>query len=153
MRVLAQITFDPNFEIECVGQIDVIREAVGKAEKAKDAVVRFDVNIYGPKSARHSVSKKLSSERMFLQTPDCTRPGISYVNPQILELPGIELSAPTDQGEAIWKSDDYQDNKCESIRNPENFHKAVIDIYSSLTRAQNLVQVEGGKQVRTTLLP
>src|SRR4051812_5712194 len=50
----------PVLKFEAVVETSVLRETIGRAQKASDALVRVNINIYGPRSEGKKVGKELS---------------------------------------------------------------------------------------------
>lgn len=136
----------PSVQLDAVAHIMSIRELIGKFTKASDAVVRVNINVYGPREARDKVGRHLSANKVYLQRPDQQRPGSLYDNPHILKLPEMEMpNFDHDSGGA-------NDGALQSD-NVEHFRKSVSDVYASLKRGSRLKRLEGDTRLKTTLLP
>ncbi|KAJ4302642.1 hypothetical protein N0V90_001531 [Kalmusia sp. IMI 367209] len=134
-------------DLEVFAPIRPIRETISRATKEKDAVVRVNINIYGPRSITRAIGLELSNQKIYLQRPDYIKPGSSYDNPHVLKLEtfqqpfndqNIEL-----QGEKKLESE---------VQKAEAFQKTLNTIYSSLTRGQTLSGLEGDDRLKTPLL-
>jgi SWI/SNF-related matrix-associated actin-dependent regulator of chromatin subfamily A3 len=134
--------------LEVFAPIRPIQETIGRASKKGDAIVRVNVNVYGTRTAARNVGKEFSSYKVYLQRPDYVRPDTIYDNPHVLKLakfqPSAVESGPETQDEKLPDSD---------VQKAEAFKKTISTIYSSLTRNQSLVGVEGDDRLKTELLP
>jgi SWI/SNF-related matrix-associated actin-dependent regulator of chromatin subfamily A3 len=134
--------------LEVFAPIRPIQETIGRASKKGDAIVRVNVNIYGTRIAAHAIGREFSSHKVYLQRPDYIRPDTLYDNPHVLKLatfhPSVVEPGPETQNEKMPDSD---------VQKAEAFKKTISTIYSSLTRNQSLVGVEGDDRLKTELLP
>jgi hypothetical protein len=121
-----------------------IREIIGRANKDRDAVVRVQVNIYGPRSTAASVGRELSRHRVYLQRPDYVRNGAAYDNPHVLKIADFD-STPSELAETILEQPVPEAATV-------TFKKTITDVYSTLTRDQHLEGLEGDDRLRTPLL-
>jgi SWI/SNF-related matrix-associated actin-dependent regulator of chromatin subfamily A3 len=132
-------------EFEVFAPVKAMLETIGRATKGKDAIIRVQINLYGPRNAASDIGKELSLHKLYLQDPGYIRDEIIYDNPHILKLPGFDcLNAevfPPQEGSACHKAP------------PEALETAMKDVYSSLTRDHNLQALEGDKRLQTCLLP
>jgi SWI/SNF-related matrix-associated actin-dependent regulator of chromatin subfamily A3 len=142
---LARIT-EQGFQLqyEVFANIKAIRETISKVTKEKNAIVRVQINVYGPPSVAGRVGRELSRGKIYLQYPDHIRPGTSYDNPHVLKLDSFRATEPTSEQHVS-----YQSIEAESAR---DLKQVVADVYSSLTRSQNLEGLEGDERLRTPLL-
>jgi hypothetical protein len=73
----------PDVEFEAVTPTASLREVIAGFKKSSDALVRVDVNVYGPRGqVAKTVGRTLTRSRLYLQTPDALRPDVPYENPQ-----------------------------------------------------------------------
>jgi hypothetical protein len=143
-------TFTPllatHVRLEAVAIISAVRDRIRQAKKANDATVRVSVNVYGPRASREDIGRALSKNKVWLQKPDHWKPGAAYENPHVLAFHGLEQPivshlAPIQQGSR------------ELFNDPDEFQRAVADVYANLRRDDDLQQVEKDKRVKTPLLP
>jgi hypothetical protein len=138
----------PSVQFEALTHIMTLRETIGRAEKAGDAVARVDINVYGSPEASRSIGRHLSANKVYLQRPDQQRPGSVYDNPHVLKFPEMQVSSinykPEGTGDSASRSD---------IDNNSHFRKAISDVYASLKRGSRLKRLEGDNRLRTCLLP
>ena len=131
-------------DLEVFAPTRVIQETIGRATKEKEAIVRVQVNVYGPSTAACDIGKELSQQRIYLQRPVYIRDGYRYENPHTLTLPGFHGSTseiPATQEESVPEKVDLQTLK-----------STMQDVYSSLTRDRNLHGLEGDRRLHTALL-
>jgi len=136
----------PNIHFEAIGSVQVIRETIGRVTKASDAVVRVNINIYGPKESKLEVGRHLSSQKLYLQRPDTLRTGSVYENPHVLVFSDLEIS--TYENELALQSE-----RAPKSDNVERLRETISKVYSSLTRGTNLDKIEGDFRLKSTLLP
>lgn len=120
------------------------REIIGKAERGQEAIVRVQINIYGPRASADSVGQELSQNKVYLQRPDYVREGADYDNPHVLKFP--------DDCEPVSIANVSVEEPTVGKPAAESFQKIISNIYSSLTRNENLVGLEGHERLRTSLL-
>ncbi|KAL3477940.1 SNF2 family N-terminal domain-containing protein [Aspergillus californicus] len=138
----------PRFELEACTHLDVIVDAVRRAGKASDAAIRVNINVYGLDSQRDEVGKELSGKGLFLQAPDACRPGVSYDNPHILRMDGMDETDSEEEEEAaeveVVETSPERD---------EDFEETIAEVFRSLRRADGLHRVEGGDNLNRALYP
>ena len=134
-------------DLEVFAPIRPIRETISRAVKEKEAVVRVNINIYGPRSAARDIGSELGTQKIYLQRPDYVKPGLAYDNPHFLKLGGIK---PSFEGQDVELREDKLPES--EVEKAEAFQKTIDNIYSSLTRGQNLAGIEGDSRLKTKLL-
>jgi SWI/SNF-related matrix-associated actin-dependent regulator of chromatin subfamily A3 len=132
-------------DYEVFAPIRAIQETLGRAGKEKEAIVRMQINVYGPRSIAHDIGKELSNQRIYLQGPGYIRDGTPYENPHVLTLTGFQCST-TDIAMPI---EDTNKEKATT----ETLKSTIKHVYSSLTRDRNLRGIEGDERLNTSLLP
>jgi SWI/SNF-related matrix-associated actin-dependent regulator of chromatin subfamily A3 len=145
-KALEDIVEQPSVQFDALAHILTLRETIGRATKASDAVVRVNINVYGPKEAGKDVGRHLSAKKVYLQRPDQQRPGSIYDNPHVLKLPDMQMPR------IDYNSKGTNDSSLRSD-NFEHFRKTISDVYGSLKRGSKLKRVEGDNRLRTPLLP
>ncbi|KAI4702778.1 hypothetical protein J4E89_010312 [Alternaria sp. Ai002NY15] len=131
-------------DLEVFAPTVVIQETIGRATKDKEAVVRVQINVYGPLTAACDIGKELSQQKIYLQRPVYIRDGSRYENPHILTLPGFQSSTseiPTITEEPLPDKVGLQ-----------TLRSTLQNVYSSLTRDRNLHGLEGDERLNTDLL-
>jgi SWI/SNF-related matrix-associated actin-dependent regulator of chromatin subfamily A3 len=131
-------------DYEVFAPIRAIQETLGRAGKEKEAIVRMQINVYGPRSIAHDIGKELSKRKIYLQRPVYIRDGAPYDNPHVLTLTGFQCST-TDVAMPI---EDTHKEKATI----ETLASAIEDVYSSLTRDRNLRGLEGDERLSASLL-
>ncbi|CAO2649604.1 Nn.00g069890.m01.CDS01 [Neocucurbitaria sp. VM-36] len=137
---------EQQYRVDCevFASVGAIRETIDRATKEKDAVVRMQVDIYGPRAVAQKVGKEFSQHKIYLQRPKIVRHGASYENPHILILPGFQPSPAA----VVHQAEEKMPDKSAA----EIFKKTITNVYSSLTRGQDLRGLEGDDRLKTPLL-
>ncbi|CAI9627663.1 unnamed protein product [Alternaria burnsii] len=131
-------------ELEVFAPTRAFQETIGRATREKEAVIRVQVNVYGPSAAADEIGRELSQHKLYLQRPAYIRDGARYSNPHMLTLPEFEGSMTVTRpvlGETVPENP--------SLR---SFKNTIRDVYSSLTRDRDLSGLEGDERLNTTLL-
>jgi SWI/SNF-related matrix-associated actin-dependent regulator of chromatin subfamily A3 len=129
---------------EVFAPVRAIRETISRATKEKDAVVRVQINIYGPRKIAHEIGRELSKAKLYLQRPDYVREGIDYDNPHMLKLEGDQDQLPVT---SINEQEIVAEKTTDDI-----MKETIADVFSSLTRDKNLQGLEGDERLKTRLL-
>jgi hypothetical protein len=132
-------------DFEVFAPIKSIQEIIGRAVKEKDAIVRVQINLYGPHSIADNIGKELSQHKIYLQRPGYMRGGATYENPHVLSLPGFESWT---SGVVVPQTEEHVSEKATT----ETLKNTIADVYSYLTRDQNLRGLEGDERLTTSLL-
>jgi SWI/SNF-related matrix-associated actin-dependent regulator of chromatin subfamily A3 len=135
-----------SIQFDALGSTLTLLETIGKATKASDAVVRVNINVYGPKEAGKETGRHLTTHRVYLQRPDKLRPESLYDNPHVLKFPDMDMSSleyPLEVAPA----------RVSTSSNAEHFRKTISNVYASLTRGTKLKRVDGDHRIATQLLP
>jgi len=76
-----------DMEFEAVTNTSTLRSTISGFKKSSDALVRVDILVYGPRGhVAKTVGRTLSRNRLYLQTPEKSRSGIRYENPQMVSF-------------------------------------------------------------------
>jgi SWI/SNF-related matrix-associated actin-dependent regulator of chromatin subfamily A3 len=136
-----------HIDFEVLAPIKQIRETIGKTTKEKDAIVRVSINIYGSRNCAQQVGQLLSKHKIYLQRPDEIRNGLIYENPHELKLklPNVQPL----YNDCVTKSNEEVQTVSDKA---EAFKKTISNVYSSLTRGQKLIGLEGDGRLKTPLL-
>jgi SWI/SNF-related matrix-associated actin-dependent regulator of chromatin subfamily A3 len=132
-----------NFEV--FAPVRAIRETISRATKEKDAVVRVQINVYGPQTNVAAIGREFSQQKIYLQRPDHIRGGTSYDNPHVLKLTDHQLPVPE-------KVVDVEEQVAERTAGDTLMKETIKDVYSSLTRNNHLRGLEGDERLKTPLL-
>lgn len=144
-KALSSITEQQHqLDFEVFASIKNIRETVFRTTKQKDAVIRTQINVYGPRIIGPAIGQELSQQKIYLQRPDYIRPGADYDNPHFLKLNNQET-------QSVVVNIDLEEKTSE--KDPEfTLKEAITGVYSSLTREYNLKGLEADARLKTTLL-
>jgi SWI/SNF-related matrix-associated actin-dependent regulator of chromatin subfamily A3 len=132
--------------MEAIANIANVRDRIAKAKKANDAIVRVDINVFGPKSDGAVIGKMLSDGKIWLQKPDFSQKGVEYENPQFLKLEGFEEQQGDQQPLELASSQKRLE------KDDEKFKETLEDVFNKLTRSDQLQRVEKDRRVKTELL-
>ncbi|KAF0328442.1 DNA repair and recombination protein rad5c [Colletotrichum asianum] len=133
-------------EFEPIAPTVTLRETIGRAKKPVEAMVKVDINVYGPRRAAPEVGDKLSEGKLWLQKPTHSRKDVDYENPHMLQLDGVEEMTV----EAVREVGGGGPAK----RQPreENLRKMMLEVYQSLDKHRDLEKVGGGEGLKNELL-
>jgi SWI/SNF-related matrix-associated actin-dependent regulator of chromatin subfamily A3 len=132
-------------DFEVFVPVRAIRETISRASKEKDAIVRVQINIYGPRKVARGVGCELSQMKIYLQRPDYVRNGAEYDNPHVLKL----VNRPNS---VFNMTIDAEMEKISEKASYETLKKTIADVYTSLTRDRDLRGLEGDDRLKTSLL-
>ncbi|RDW57005.1 hypothetical protein BP6252_13923 [Coleophoma cylindrospora] len=135
-----------HIRMEAIANLANVRSRIAKAEKASDAIVRIDINVFGPRDNATVVGKILSDSKIWLQKPDILQKGMDYENPQFLELEGFE------ELEVDRQPLEMASGQKRLGMDDQRFEEAVEDVFNRLTRCDQLERVEKDQRVKTKLL-
>jgi SWI/SNF-related matrix-associated actin-dependent regulator of chromatin subfamily A3 len=144
-KALENLVQQSAFQFEAIGSVQTIRETIGRVTKAADAVVRVNINVYGPRESSKEVGRHLSSQKLYLQRPDKLRIGLTYENPHVLAFADMQISS-------FENCLDVGSNKVPKLDDAEKFRETISNVYSSLKRGANLNKVQGDRRLKRTLL-
>jgi SWI/SNF-related matrix-associated actin-dependent regulator of chromatin subfamily A3 len=132
-------------DFEVFAPIRAIRETISRATKEKDAVVRVQINVYGPQTNVAAIGREFSQHKIYLQRPDHVRGGTGYDNPHVLKLTDHQHPVP----EIVV---DVEEQVAERTAGDTLLKETIKDVYSSLTRNNHLRVLEGDERLKTPLL-
>ena len=144
-EALVSLINNKSLQFDVIASITAIREVISRATKANDAVVRVNINVYGPSEEAKPVGLHLTSKKVYLQRPDNLRPDVLYENPHVLKFPDIFLPVAEYQVEVA-------SNRVAAANDTEQFRETISNVYASLTRSMKLNIVEGDSRLKTQLL-
>ncbi|RAR10299.1 dna repair and recombination protein rad5c [Stemphylium lycopersici] len=131
-------------DLEVYAPIRPIQEIIQRATKGKEAELRVQINVYGPRTGAKEIGKELSDRKLYLQRPTHRRYGSEYENPHILHIPGFESLG----SESAIPLEEIVPQKATS----KTLKNVVDDVYSTLTRNNDLQGLEGDERLNTSLL-
>ncbi|KAH6988833.1 hypothetical protein BKA56DRAFT_427375, partial [Ilyonectria sp. MPI-CAGE-AT-0026] len=85
-KTIARVLSQPNVDFEPVALKSALREIIERTNRPAEAVVKLDINVYGPRRESSRVGDALSRGKLWLQRPDHSRGRIVYENPHFLNL-------------------------------------------------------------------
>ncbi|KAL6886290.1 SNF2 family N-terminal domain-containing protein [Trichoderma longibrachiatum] len=145
---LSPLLAKPHLEFEPVALTSELLRIIGHASKPADAIVKVDINVYGPSSAGTEVGDALSDGKLWLQKPGHVRAGLAYDNPHFLR---IETNGARPQPAEPVRQ--LTSNGATSRRNrEERLRKMVEEVYSSLNRNRQYDAADAGDRVSQKLL-
>ena len=133
-----------HLEFEVFAAIKAIRDTLQRVSKGKDAVIRVQINIYGPRAIADAIGKELSQKKLYLQTPVYCRPDAKYHNPQFLNIVVPQASHPEEK---------LKSEECAAPYVVISLKETVNEVFSELTRNLGLREFDGDQRLRTPLLP
>jgi len=144
-KALEALLLRPSLQFDALSSAPVIREVISRATKASEAVIRVNINIYGPQEELQHVGSHLTLTKVYLQRPDSLRPGVTYENPHVLKFAGLPISNTYHQNEV-------QSSRVAASDDSDIFRKTVSNLYGSLTRGTKLDRIEGDSRLKTPLM-
>ncbi|KAM0548185.1 hypothetical protein ACHAPJ_009983 [Fusarium lateritium] len=125
-----------------------LREIIQRASKSADAMVKVDINVYGPRLDTTTVGGALSDGNLWLQRSSHGRAGTVYENPHFLTI-GLEDG----HTQALQNMDPVSNNEAPKKKTRDDqLRKMVEDVYKTVDNTRELELVEGGDRVTRQLL-
>lgn len=131
-----------NLEFEATAPYRKLLQKIIKFDKATEAKVHVDINIYGPSSVASEVADCLTTHKAWLQKPDYQKP-VPYENPHVLKFPGHDGTNPEEisrQGFPLAPTAD------------DILQGTIQAIQASTSRDDNLEAISSSYELRTELL-
>lgn len=145
-KTIRSIAGSIRIQCDALANTQSLHDIIGRAAKAGDAILRVNINVYGPRKDSEDVGQQLSKSKIYLQRPDKQRPEMLYENPHVLDLgETYNLGAdnvPFDRGDGVRPTSDAA-----------GFRNTVSEVYASLKRGTHLRRLEGNGRLKTSLLP
>ncbi|KAL6904139.1 SNF2 family N-terminal domain-containing protein [Trichoderma evansii] len=147
-RTLASLLAMPNVKFEPIGQASSLKDIIGRANKASEAIAKVDINLYGPQGAAKEVGNTLSHGKLWLQKSAHMKGGITYDNPHFLrlEISGVPIQCKQPVSQT------RNERRTGKQEREERLQKMVEEVYKSLDRTRDLDRVDGGDRVTQELL-
>ncbi|PHH89508.1 hypothetical protein CDD83_5880 [Cordyceps sp. RAO-2017] len=76
----------PSVKLEPKASASKLKHIIERARSPAEAVVKVDINIYGPRRAAEEIGDTLSRNRLWLQKPDQAKDDVAFENPHFLVL-------------------------------------------------------------------
>ncbi|KAM0457399.1 hypothetical protein ACHAO4_003198 [Trichoderma viride] len=148
-KTLMPLLSMPNVNLEPIGQASNLKDIIGRANKAAEAIAKVDINLYGPRCAAKEVGDTLSRGKLWLQKSHHMKRDVIYDNPHFLrlELSGVSIQ-PTQP-----VSQSRNEGPAGKQKRQERLQKLVREVYNSIDRSRNLDKVNVGGLVTQELLP
>ncbi|OAQ70971.2 helicase [Pochonia chlamydosporia 170] len=124
-----------------------LMDVIGRANKSAEAMVKVDINVYGCQEAMEEVGNALSKSKMWLQTPDHSRPGFPLHNPHFLPVKFQGTQVEENQAPSHAIADGTRTRRREDL-----LREMVQDVYKAVDKNRHLERVDGGDRVTQTLL-
>ncbi|KAI1142211.1 SNF2 family N-terminal domain-containing protein [Hypoxylon sp. FL0543] len=124
------------------------RQKVAGEEAGRETSMSYtlDLMLYGPRKSGRAVAKHLSQRNIWLRNPPRVDPGIKYENPQLVEGPKPP-PAVKEQPKMF-----YGAATPPMMRSVEEIRSEVMGVFDSLTKSEELPEMEPGPRVQTELL-
>ncbi|KAI0542995.1 SNF2 family N-terminal domain-containing protein [Xylaria digitata] len=143
---LAPLLDSPRLQIRTNCRINSRRKEPGEeAGKAISKSYSLDMVLYGPRKAALTVGKYLSQKGVWLRKPYVYDNGIKYENPQEIEGPRPPPPPALRQQPAYPQSP-------QMVRSIEEIRSEVMGVFDSLTKSEDLPEMEPHSRVQTELL-
>ncbi|CAM1506220.1 Fc.00g058610.m01.CDS01 [Cosmosporella sp. VM-42] len=143
-RALKPLLERKDLDFEAIALLDLLRKRINRADKAGDAIVPVDINVYGPRDKLDDIGKKFSSQKIWLQRPRYHKKNILYENPHVIRFPDLEDT---------MQLEELQNESLTATRRTEDqVLQMVSEIHASTHRAQDLERVSGDRRLLTRLL-
>jgi SWI/SNF-related matrix-associated actin-dependent regulator of chromatin subfamily A3 len=138
----AHITLEP------IGHTSNLKDVIGRASKAADAIAKVDINLYGPRWSAKEVGDTLSRGKLWLQKSNHMKGGVIYDNPHFLrlEIGGVAIQPVQLVSQARNEASTGKEKR------QKRLEKMVEEVYKSLDRSRDLNMVDAGDRVTQELL-
>ncbi|RSL78668.1 hypothetical protein CEP51_008014 [Fusarium floridanum] len=138
----------PNVKFEPVGETAKLLDVIDKANKPGDAIVKVNIDVYGPRSSSSTVGRDLSQAKLWLQKSDTMAEGYEYDNPHFLRI-DIDRSedVPVQPVQQVVSNSATRKQTRE-----EQLRKMVEEVYKTVGSNRDVDRVEGGDRVTRELL-
>lgn len=147
-KALLPLMLLPNVRFEPVGETSKLLDVIDKANKPGDAIVKVNIDVYGPRSSASKVGRDLSQAKLWLQKSDTMAEGYEYDNPHFLRI-DIDRSeeAPLQRVQQVVSNAATRKQTRE-----EQLRKMVEEVYKTVGSNRDVDRAEGGDRVTRELL-
>jgi SWI/SNF-related matrix-associated actin-dependent regulator of chromatin subfamily A3 len=149
LKGLSSLLGSSSIHIEAVANTDAIRDTINRATKATDALVRVNINIYGPPHRADDIGSQLSDNKLWLQKPEQPIAHVEYKNPHILEFEDLDTSLIE---QTINTVESGGGSRPVPRTEEEHLRQTVAEVYSSTRRQDELTQRSASERIRTPML-
>ncbi|KAK1990726.1 SNF2 family domain-containing protein [Colletotrichum falcatum] len=144
-KTLARLLAHEDLEFEPVAQAAALRETIGRAKKPVEAMVKVDINVYGPRGMAHETGRTLSEGKLYLQMPDHARSGFAYENPHVLRIKHAEHMATEAAREVNSRAPTGRRPREQKLRD------MMLEVYQSIQNKRHLRREDGAKGLKHEL--
>lgn len=142
---------DSRLQLRTDCRIPTRQKFVGEeAGKPTSTGYTLDLMLYGPRKNGRIVGNHLSQKNLWLRNPPRVEPGIKYENPQLIEGPKpppvIKERAPPSSSSLPMSVPPIMTRTVEEIRSE------VLGVFDSLTKSEDLPEMEPDPRIQTELL-
>ena len=120
-----------------------------EAGKPTSRSYTLDLMLYGPRKNGKAVGRHLSHKNLWLRNPPRVEPGIKYENPQLMEGP---KPPPVVKERAPASSSVPASVAPLMTRTVEEIRSEVLGVFDSLTKSEDLPEMEPDPRIQTELL-
>ncbi|KAF7526827.1 hypothetical protein G7054_g10639 [Neopestalotiopsis clavispora] len=149
LKGLSDLLGMTEIHFEAVADTNIIRDTISKVTKASDALVRVNINIYGPPNKADYIGSQLSEHKLWLQKPEQKIEGVRYKNPHILEFEDLDITLIEQTMNPVESGGGRPVPRTED----DHLRQFRADVYSSTRRQNELAQRATSGNFRTTMLP
>ncbi|KAM5349514.1 hypothetical protein ACJ41O_006019 [Fusarium nematophilum] len=129
-----------------------LRDVIERASKPAEAMVKVDVNVYGPRHEASQVGRILSEGKLWLQRSPHRRDGSVYENPHFLRIKIQDDETQPSQTIQQVAGNAPGKKRSKEEQRQQNLRKMVEEVYKSVDKTRDLKMVEGGRGVIQQLL-
>lgn len=145
---LARLLDSPRLQMRTDCRIPTRQKVAGEeAGQETSRSYTLDLMLYGPRKSGRAVGVHLSRLNLWLRNPPRVEPGIKYENPQLMEGP----RPPPPVKERILPSSSATVPP-PSMRTVEEIRSEVLGVFDSLTKSEDLPEVDPDSRIQTELL-
>ncbi|KAK1467422.1 SNF2 family domain-containing protein [Colletotrichum melonis] len=146
-KALARLlTPDSRVEFEPIAPTNALRETIGRAKKPVEAMVKVDINVYGPRAMAKVVGDKLTEGKLWLQKSDHARRELCYENPHVLKIQGSEMMPEN------FIKDVNSGQSTGRQRREQKLERMMIEVYDSIENKREFNRELGDKRLKNDLL-
>ncbi|KAK1507948.1 SNF2 family domain-containing protein [Colletotrichum costaricense] len=146
-KALARLlTLDSRVEFEPIAPTNALRETIGRAKKPVEAMVKVDINVYGPRAMAKVVGDKLTEGKLWLQKSDHARRELCYENPHVLKIQGSEMMPEN------FIKDVNSGHSTGRQRREQKLERMMIEVYDSIENKREFNRELGDKRLKNDLL-
>ncbi|KAK6084656.1 DNA repair and recombination protein rad5c [Seiridium cupressi] len=144
---LSELLTSSTLCFEAIVGTNALRETIGRAAKPAEALVRVNINIYGPPDEADVAGQHLSEHKLWLQKPDHIIRDVDYKNPHVLEFEGFDLDQVEKPMEMLERG------RPKPRTEEDHLLQTVTQVYSSTRRQEGLLQIAASGRFKTRMLP